>query len=108
MDGVEDVDILKAEKLREEVTQLRLRNAVLEGKSIPAEGITKVMAIVFSQTCDIIDSLPLAIARKFPDLDKRIIDMFSEVSMKHQYGVNVYKSRFHITKLKSEFNLICQ
>ena len=75
---------LKIAKLREEVKQLELRNAVLEGKSLPSEGVTKVLAKILSQSGDILDTLPLAIKRKFPDLDKRIIDSISETTISHQ------------------------
>lgn len=87
LDEQSEADKLKLDKLREEVKQLELRNAVLEGKTLPADGVTIVLTKILSQSGDILDSLPLTIKRKFPDLDPRIIDSISEVTIKHQNEV---------------------
>lgn len=83
-DQKQELQKLKLDKLREEVRALELRNSVLEGRSLPAEGVTKVLAKILALTGTELDSLPLEIQRKFPDLDKRIIDKISEITIKHQ------------------------
>lgn len=72
------VERLKAERMQEEIIQLRLRNSVLEGRSLPAWAVTEVLTRILSVAVAVFDTLPLDIKRRHPDLDTRIINMVED------------------------------
>nr|BDD45216.1 hypothetical protein 22 [Saccharospirillaceae bacterium] len=72
------VERLKAERMQEEITKLRLQNSVLEGRSLPAWVVTEVVTRVLSVAVSVFETMPLDIKRRHPDLDVRIIRMIEE------------------------------
>lgn len=79
LEGIIDpVERLKAERMQEEIIQLRLRNAVLEGRSLPAWAVTEVLTRILSVAVSVFETLPLDIKRRYPDLDSSIITMLEE------------------------------
>lgn len=75
---IDPVERLKAERMQEEIIQLRLRNAVLEGRSLPAWAVTEVLSRILSVAVGVFETLPLDIKRRYPDLDSSIITMLEE------------------------------
>nr|BDD48062.1 hypothetical protein 16 [Pseudomonadaceae bacterium] len=75
---LDPVERLKAERLKEEIVQLRLRNSVLEGRSLPSWAVTEVISRILSVAVGVFDTLPLEIKRRHPALDVRVIRMFEE------------------------------
>lgn len=72
---IQRAEILKVQKLEEETRRLKLQNAVLEGRSIPAWGVTEVLSKILSRAGEIFDGLPLKVKRKYPNIDKRVVEM---------------------------------
>jgi len=69
-----DMDEVKMEKLKEETRSLKLKNAILDGRSLPAWAVTEILTAILSQTGVLLDTLPSTIQRQFPDIEKRVVD----------------------------------
>jgi len=67
------VEKLRARKTEQEIKALELKNAVLEGRSLPASAVTEVLSRILGAAVNIFETLPLDIARKFPDLEPRVL-----------------------------------
>lgn len=79
LDAIGDpVEKLKAERMQEEITKLRLQNSVLEGRSLPSWAVTEVITRILSVAVTVFDTMPLDIKRRHPELDVRIIRMIEE------------------------------
>jgi len=77
--GIADpMEKLKAEKLQQEIISFRLRNSVLEGRSLPSWVVTEVISRVLSSAIKTFETLPLEIKRRHADLDNRVIKMFED------------------------------
>ena len=75
---VDPMEKLKAEKLEQEIISFRLRNSVLEGRSLPSWVVTEVISRVLSGAIKVFETLPLDIKRRHADLDNRVIKMFED------------------------------
>jgi len=69
-----DMDEVKMAKLKEETRSLKLKNAILDGRSLPAWAVTEILTAILSQTGVLLDTLPATIQRQFPEIEKRVID----------------------------------
>lgn len=69
-----DMEVIKREKLKEETRRLKLQNAILDGRSLPAWAVTEILTSILSQAGVLLDTLPSTIQRQFPDIEKRVID----------------------------------
>lgn len=68
-------DLLKSEKLKEEVRGLRLKNDVSEAFLMPVELITQVLAEISGEQVAIFETLPLNIKRQNSELPSHVIEM---------------------------------
>lgn len=81
-------EIRKLQKIELENERLGLQNAVLDGRSLPAWGVTEVLSRILSRAGEIFDGLPLKIKRKHPGIDKRVIEMLKAEIVKAQNEVD--------------------
>lgn len=84
---LERAELMKVEKIALENQRMKLQNAVLEGRSLPAEGVTLVLSRILSRAGEIFDGMPLKIKRKHPNLDKRVIQLIKGEVVKAQNEV---------------------
>ena len=70
---MERAELLKVEKIALEITRMRLQNAVLEGRSMPAWAVTEILSKILVTAGEIFDGLALKISRKHPNVDPRVI-----------------------------------
>ena len=82
-----DLDEVKLAKLQEETRRLKLQNAILDGRSLPAWAVTDILTAILSQSGVIFDTLSANIQRKFPELEKRIIDGIDAAVIQHMNEV---------------------
>lgn len=75
---VDPMEKLRAEKLQQEIISFRLRNSVLEGRSLPSWVVTEVITRVLSAAIKTFETLPLDIKRRHAELDNRVILMFED------------------------------
>lgn len=87
LDYMQRAELMKIEKVALENQRMKLQNAVLEGRSLPAHGVTLVLARILSRAGEIFDGMPLKIKRKHPNLDKRVIQMIKGEVVKAQNEV---------------------
>lgn len=81
-------ELLRIRKLELENHRLKLQNEVLEGRSLPSWAVTQVLAKILSRTGEIFDGLPLKVKRKFPRIDKRIVELIKSEIIKSQNEVH--------------------
>ncbi len=84
MDYLQRAELLKVEKVALETQRMKLQNAVLEGRSIPAWAVTEVLSKILARTGEIFDSLALKIQRKHPNIDKRVVELVKNEVIKAQ------------------------
>lgn len=75
-------DLLKAEKLKQEVRQLTIKNDILEARSMPVEIVTSVLASIVSEQVAILETLPLNIKRQNHDLPSHVIEQIQKETAK--------------------------
>lgn len=80
-------DLLSLQKLERENHRLGLQNAVLEGRSLPAWGVSDVLSKILARAGEVFDGIPLKIKRKLPKTDKRVIEMIKAELVKVQNEV---------------------
>ncbi len=76
---------LEAEKLRltrAQAESQELKNEVARGELAPIELIERVLTAAASEAAGILDSLPLTIKRKHPQLDSQIIESIKRQTVK--------------------------
>ena len=73
-----DEDLLRAEKLREEIRALTLKNDILESKSIPVDLVFEVLASIVTEQVTILETLPLLIKRHNSDLPSHVIEQIQK------------------------------
>lgn len=81
---IQRAELLKVEKIALETQRMKLQNAVLEGRSLPAWAVTEVLTKILSRVGEIFDSLALKIHRKHPNIDKRVIELVKNEVIKAQ------------------------
>jgi phage terminase Nu1 subunit (DNA packaging protein) len=69
-----DEDLLRVEKLSEEVRALKLKNDILEARSIPVEVATEVLVGIISEQVAILETIPLLVKRHNPEMPSHAID----------------------------------
>ena len=69
----EKAGLVKAQRIAQE-----LKNEILEGRSLPADAVRDVVGKVLIAAAGIFSALPLNIKRKFPEIEKRVIDLIHE------------------------------
>lgn len=69
---------LRAEKLKEEIRALSLKNDILEARSMPVELVSEVLSAVVSEQVAILETLPLLIKRQNADLPSHVIDQIQK------------------------------
>lgn len=67
-------DLLRTEKLSEEVRALKLKNNILEGRSIPVEIATEVLVGIISEQVAILETIPLLVKRHNPEMPSHAIE----------------------------------
>ncbi len=61
---------------REQADNLEIKNDLARAKVVPIELFTAVLSQIAAEVAGILDTLPLQIKRKHPDLDSQIIENF--------------------------------
>lgn len=69
-----DEDLLRAEKLSEEVRALKLKNDILEARSVPVEIATEVLVGIISEQVAILETIPLLVKRRNPEMPSHAIE----------------------------------
>jgi phage terminase Nu1 subunit (DNA packaging protein) len=67
-------DLLRVEKLSEEVRSLKLKNDILEARSIPVEVATEVLVGIISEQVAILETIPLLVKRHNPEMPSHAIE----------------------------------
>ena len=82
---------IEAERLRLTSAQAEgqeIKNDLSKGKTAPMEIITLSLSTVAGATSGILDSLPLDIKRKFPELNTQMIEAIRTQCVKAQNGIS--------------------
>ncbi len=69
-----DEDLLRVEKLSEEVRALKLKNDILEARSVPVEIATDVLMGVISEQFAILETIPLLVKRHNPEMPSHAVE----------------------------------
>ncbi|MBJ7555400.1 terminase small subunit [Marinomonas spartinae] len=67
-------EVLRTEKLAEEVRALKLKNDILEARSIPVDIAVGVLTGIISEQVTILETIPLLVKRHNPDMPSHAID----------------------------------
>jgi phage terminase Nu1 subunit (DNA packaging protein) len=67
-------DVLRVEKLSEEVRSLKLKNDILEARSVPVDIATEVLVGIISEQVAILETIPLLVKRHNPEMPSHAID----------------------------------
>lgn len=71
-------DLLKDEKLKQEIRALTLKNDILESKSMPVDLVFDVLASIVTEQVTILETLPLLIKRHNSDLPSHVIEQIQK------------------------------
>ena len=69
-----DEDLLRVEKLSQEVRALKLKNDILEARSVPVDIATEVLVGIISEQVAILETIPLLVKRHNPEMPSHAID----------------------------------
>lgn len=86
-DGLEGLDYERLRLTRAQADNMEIKNEIARGKTAPIEIIQMVLSRVSGEAAGELDSIPLNIKRKNPELDNQIIEDIKRHCVKAQNAI---------------------